>query len=44
LCAVQTAQTTQNFNFSKVRHRLPDHGLDGPKHVGAIMRYLNCIF
>ena len=26
-----------------VRHRLPDDGPDGPKHVGAIMRYFNCI-
>ena len=25
-------------NFSKVRHRLPDYGPNGPKHVGAIMR------
>ena len=31
-------------NFSKVRHRLPDDGPNGPKHVGAIMRYFNCIF
>ena len=28
----------QNRNFSKVRHRLPDDGPDGSKHVGAIMR------
>ena len=35
---------SQNCNFSKVRHRLPDDGPDGPKHVGAIMRYFNCIF
>ena len=28
----------QNCNFSKVRHRLPDDGPDGPKHVGATMR------
>ena len=34
----------QNCNFSKVRHRLPDDGPCGPKHVGAIMRYFNCIF
>jgi len=34
----------QNFNFSKVRHRLPDDGPDGPKRVGKIMRYFNCIF
>ena len=31
-------------NFSKVQHRLPDDGPNGPKHVGAIMRYFNCIF
>jgi len=31
-------------NFSKVRHRLPDDGPNGPKHVGAIMRYFNCIY
>jgi hypothetical protein len=36
--------STQNRNFSKVRDRLPDDGPDGPKHVGAIMRYFNCIF
>ena len=29
---------------SKVRHKLPDDGPDGPKHVGAIMRCFNCIF
>ena len=23
---------------------LPDDGPNGPKHVGAIMRYFNCIF
>ena len=34
----------QNCNFSKVRHRLPDDGPNGPKHVGTIMRYFNCIF
>jgi hypothetical protein len=34
----------QNCNFSKVRHRLPDDGPDGPKYVGAIMRYFNCTF
>ena len=28
----------QNYNFSKVRHRLSDDGPGGPKHVGAIMR------
>ena len=33
----------QNCNFSKVRHRLPDDGPGGSKHVGAIMRYFNCI-
>ena len=22
----------------------PDDGPNGPKHVGAIMRYFNCIF
>jgi len=31
-------------NFSKVRHRLPDDGPDGPKHVGAIKRYLNILY
>ena len=36
--------SAQNCNFSKVRHRLPDDGPNGPKHVGAIMRYFNCIF
>jgi hypothetical protein len=25
----------QKRNFSKDRHRLPEDGLDGPKHVGA---------
>ena len=30
--------------FSKVLLRLPDDGPNGPKHVGAIMRYFNCIF
>ena len=34
----------QNCNFSKVRPRLPDDGPDGPKNVGAIMRYFNYIF
>ena len=34
----------QNRNFSKIRHRLPDVGPGGPKHVRAIMRYFNCIF
>ena len=34
----------QNCNFSKVRHRLSDDDPDGPKHVGAIMRYFNCTF
>jgi len=34
----------QNCNFSKVRHRLPDDGPGGPKHVEVIMRYFNCIF
>jgi hypothetical protein len=34
----------QNFNFSKVRHRLPEDGPVGPKHVGANMRYFNCTF
>ena len=29
---------SQNRNFSKVRHRLPDDGPVGPKHVGAITR------
>jgi hypothetical protein len=33
----------QNCNFSKVQHRLPDDGPDGPKHVGAIMRYFNIL-
>jgi hypothetical protein len=28
----------------KVQHRLPDDGPDGPKYVGAIMVYFNCIF
>jgi hypothetical protein len=36
--------STQNCNFIKVRHKLPDDGPDGPKHVEAIMRYFNCIF
>jgi len=36
--------TSQNCNFSKVRHRLPVDGPDGPKHVGANMRYFNCTF
>ena len=36
--------SAQNCNFSKVRHRLPDGGPNGLKHVGAIMRYFNCIF
>ena len=38
------AKSPQNCNFSKVRHRLPDDGPGGPKHVGAIMRYFNCTF
>jgi hypothetical protein len=25
----------QDCNFSKVQHKLPDDGPDGPKHVGA---------
>jgi hypothetical protein len=33
LCAVCTAHNTH-----------PDDGPGGPKHVGAIMRYFNCIF
>jgi hypothetical protein len=36
--------STQNCNFSKVQHKLPDDGPNGPKHVEAIMRYFNCIF
>jgi hypothetical protein len=36
--------STQNCNFSKVRHRLPDDGPNGLKHLGAIVRYFNCIF
>jgi len=36
--------SAQNCNFSEVPHRLPDDGPGGPKHVGAIMRYFNCIF
>ena len=39
-----TEYLQKNCNFSKVRHRLPDDGPNGPKHVGAIMRYFNCIF
>ena len=46
LCAVQFVTelrsvmlSPQNCNFSKVRHRLPDDGPHGPKHVRAIMRY-----
>jgi hypothetical protein len=35
---------TQNCNFSKDRHRLPDDGPNGPKHTGAIMRYLNILY
>jgi len=27
----------QNCKFNKVRHRLPDDGPGGPKHVGAII-------
>jgi len=36
--------SSQSCNFSKVQHRLPDDGPNGPKHVGAIMRYFNHIF
>jgi hypothetical protein len=36
--------STQNCNFSKAQQRLPDDGPDGPKHVGGIMRFFNCIF
>ena len=36
--------SAQNCNISKVLHRLPDDGPGGPKHLGAIMRYFNCIF
>jgi len=35
---------THNCNFSKARHRLPEDGPNGPKHVGANMRYFNCTF
>jgi len=35
---------TQNCNFSKARHRLPEDGPGGPKHVEANMRYFNCPF
>jgi hypothetical protein len=38
LCAVQ------NCNFRKAQDKLPEDGPDGPKHVGAIMRYFNCTF
>jgi hypothetical protein len=34
----------QDCNFSKVRHRLPDDGPDGPKHAEANMRYFNVHF
>ena len=34
----------QNFNFSKAWPSLPKDGPDGPKHVGASMRYFNCTF
>jgi len=34
----------QNCNFSKVRHRRPDDGPGGPKHVEAIRRWSSCIF
>ena len=30
--------------FSKVRHKVPEDGPDGQKHVGANMRYFNCTF
>jgi len=34
----------QNCNFSKAWHRLPEDGPDGPKHIGANMRYFNGTF
>ena len=34
----------QNGNFSKARHRFPEDGPGGPKHVGANMRYFSCTF
>ena len=41
-CVLSAVQCVTEF--SKARHRLPEDGPDGPKHVGANMIYLNCTF
>jgi hypothetical protein len=34
----------QKCNFSKVQRKIPEDGPDGPKYVGANIRYFNCKF
>jgi hypothetical protein len=34
----------QKYNFSQAQCKLPEDGPDGPKHVGANMRYFNVNF
>jgi hypothetical protein len=34
----------QKCNFSQVQRKLPEDGPDGPKYVGANIKYFNCKF
>jgi len=34
----------QKYNFGQAHRKLPEHGPDGPKHIGANIRYFNVNF
>ena len=34
----------QKYNFGQAHRKLPEHGPDGPKHIGANIRYFDVNF